>query len=368
MSKARDERWMRTALTLARRGLGQVWPNPAVGCVIVKDGRLAGRGWTQPGGRPHAETVALAQAGDAAKGATVYVTLEPCSHHGKTPPCADALIGAGVERVVCALEDPDPHVSGNGFAKLRDAGIKLDLGLLNDEAVDVNRGFLLHRTLGRPMVTLKMAASLDGRIATKSGESRWITGEAARHAVHLMRAEHDAVLIGAGTALADDPMLDTRLSGMAGTSPVRVIADSGLSLSLNSRLAVTADKIPTWICHRKDIDGSRKKAWASTGAKLIAVDEDNGRMVPADLLTKLAEMGITRVLCEGGATLAASLISDGLVDRLVMFSAGLTIGMEGTPVIGALGVGPLSDAQRFELSHTHQVGDDVMSLWHPIAS
>ena len=357
---------MRTALTLARRGLGRVWPNPAVGCVIVKDGRVVGRGWTQAGGRPHAETIALAQAGGAAKGATVYVTLEPCSHHGKTPPCADALIKAGVSRVVCALEDPDPHVSGNGFSKLRDAGIKVDIGLLNDEAVEINQGFLLHRTIGRPMVTLKMAATLDGRIATKSGESRWITGEASRHAVHLMRAEHDAVLIGAGTALADDPMLDARLSGMRDTSPVRVIADSGLSLSLNSRLAVTADKIPTWICHRKNIDEARKKAWSSTGAKLIAV-EDDGRLVSADMLSKLAERGITRVLCEGGSTLAASLIADGLVDRLVMFSAGMLIGVEGTPVIGSLDLRHLADAPQFELSETRQIGGDVMSLWHPIA-
>lgn len=358
---------MRTALTLARRGLGRVWPNPAVGCVIVKNGQVVGRGWTQFGGRPHAETVALAQAGDAANGATAYVTLEPCSHHGKTPPCADALIVAGVARVVCALEDPDPHVSGNGFAKLRDAGITLDVGLMNDEAVAINRGFLLHRTLGRPMVTLKMAASLDGRIATGSGESRWITGEAARHAVHLMRAEHDAVLIGAGTALADDPMLDTRLNGMAGTSSVRVVADGGLSLSLSSRLAMTAHEIPTWICHRKDIDSARKQAWESTGAKLIAVQSDSGRMAAGDLLRKLADEGITRVLCEGGATLAASLIADGLVDKLVMFSAGVVIGIEGTPVIGALGTGPLSDAPRFELSDSRQVGNDVMSLWHPIA-
>lgn len=358
---------MRTALTLARRGLGRVWPNPAVGCVIVKDERLVGRGWTQPSGRPHAETVALAQAGTQVKGATAYVTLEPCSHKGKTPPCADALISAGIVRVVCALEDPDPRVSGNGFAKLREAGIKVDIGLLNDQAVNINHGFLLHRTLERPMVTLKMASTLDGRTATKTGESRWITGEASRHVVHLMRAEHDAVLIGAGTALADDPMLDTRLSGMRHISPVRVIADGGLSLSLNSRLAVTATDIPTWICHRKNVDASRKKAWASTGVKLIEVEEEAGRLIPADMLRKLAGLGITRILCEGGATLAASLIAEGFVDRLALFSAGVSIGMEGIPVIGSLNIAHLSNAPRFEILTTRQIGNDVMSMWHPIA-
>ena len=196
---AEDADWMAAALSLARRGLGQVWPNPAVGCVIVKDGRVLGRGWTQPGGRPHAETMALAQAGDGARGATAYVSLEPCAHHGKTPPCADALIASGIARVVMPLEDPDPRVSGKGVARLHDAGISVEIGLLAAEAEAVNCGFLMRQRSGRPWVTLKLAASLDGRIATSTGQSQWITGPEARRHVHAMRLRHDAVMVGAGT-------------------------------------------------------------------------------------------------------------------------------------------------------------------------
>ena len=195
---------MRAALALARRGLGNTWPNPAVGCVIVNEGRVVGRGWTQRGGRPHAETEALARAGSAATGATAYVTLEPCSHHGKTPPCAEALIGARIARVVAAVEDPDPRVSGAGIARLRDAGVEVETGLCAEEAAELNAGFFCRVTHGRPLVTLKLATSLDGRIATANGESRWITGPAARERAHLLRATHDAVLVGTGTAFADD--------------------------------------------------------------------------------------------------------------------------------------------------------------------
>src|SRR6266705_1008472 len=218
-----DEQAMRAALALARRGLGRVWPNPAVGCAIVKDGRVVGRGWTQPGGRPHAETEALARAGGAAHGATAYVTLEPCCHSGRTPPCADAL-------VVAALEDPDPRVVGGGLARLRAAGIAVEAGLCAAEAAEINAGFFQRVRLGRPLVTLKLATSLDGRIATASGESRWITGPAARERAHLLRVTHDAILVGTDTVLADNPQLTCRLPGLGHRSPVRIAIDRELRI------------------------------------------------------------------------------------------------------------------------------------------
>src|SRR5579872_6272521 len=238
---------MRASLGLARRGLGNTWPNPAVGCVLVREGRVVGRGWTQAGGRPHAEAEALARAGRAARGATAYVTLEPCSHHGKTPPCAEALIAAGIARVVAAIEDPDPRVSGRGIARLKEAGITVETGPCADEAVELNAGFLCRVKHGRPLVTLKLATSLDGRIATASGESRWITGAAARERAHLLRATQDAVLVGTGTALADDPQLTCRLPGLEDRSPVRVVIDRNLRLPATLRLFSEARPVPTWL-------------------------------------------------------------------------------------------------------------------------
>ncbi len=242
-----DLQHMNAALALARRGLGRTWPNPAVGCVIVKDGRVVGRGWTQPGGRPHAETEALDRAGTLADGATLYTSLEPCSHHGKTPPCADAVINAGIARVVMAIEDSDPRVKGTGLARLRAAGVTVDIGIGAAEATEINAGFLMRLATGRPLVTLKLATTLDGKIAMASGESRWITGEPARRRAHLLRASHDAVMIGIGTAIADDPELTCRLPGMADRHPVRIVVDPGLRLPLTARLVVDAAKIRTWI-------------------------------------------------------------------------------------------------------------------------
>ncbi|MCK4860333.1 MAG: bifunctional diaminohydroxyphosphoribosylaminopyrimidine deaminase/5-amino-6-(5-phosphoribosylamino)uracil reductase RibD [Rhodobacteraceae bacterium] len=358
---------MRLALSLAQRGLGRVWPNPAVGCVIVKDGKLLGRGWTQSGGRPHAETEALAQAGDA-KGATAYVTLEPCAHHGETPPCASALVKAGIARVVSALDDPDSRVAGQGYKILRDAGVEVTEDVLVDAAADLNQGFLLNRTIGRPMFTLKMASSIDGRIATASGESRWITGPEARRHVHLMRAKHDAVLIGAGTARADDPLLDVRDMGLSNDNPVRIILDGGLSLSLTSRLAQTAKDVPLWICHRAGLDKARRKTWEEIGATLIEVaHSDTGELDLADMAIQLGKRGLTRVLCEGGGHLASSMIAAELVDTLVTFTAGLAIGSEGGAVFGPLQIDALADAPRFDLVQSRTVGHDIMTTWKPNA-
>ena len=358
-----DERWMRLALGLARRGLGRVWPNPAVGCVLVKNGRVVGRGWTQPGGRPHAEVGALAQAGKDAQGATAYVTLEPCAHHGQTPPCAVALIDAHVARVVSALPDPDPRVSGRGHAMLADAGVDVVTGVMSALAAETNLGFLTRITKSCPMITLKLAASLDGRIATPSGDSRWITGTQARRIVHMMRATHDAVMIGSGTAIADDPDLRVRDLGLAERSPVRVIIDSTLKTPTSGRLGQTARDTPVWLCHRSDADAT---SWQQTGARLISCrTNETGGVDLKDALEQLALEGITRVFCEGGGRLAAALVRENLVDRLITFSAGLAIGGDGRPSLGLLGIDQLSDAPRYKLRTHQSIGEDIMSVWQP---
>jgi diaminohydroxyphosphoribosylaminopyrimidine deaminase/5-amino-6-(5-phosphoribosylamino)uracil reductase len=358
-----DLRFMRLAIALGARGLGRVWPNPAVGCVIVKDGRVLGRGWTADGGRPHAETQALAQAGPAARGATAYVSLEPCAHHGQTPPCAEALTGAGVARVVSALEDPDPRVAGRGHAMLRTAGIAVTTGIAEAEARAVQAGFLSRVTKGRPMVTLKLAASLDGRIATASGESRWITGPEARRLVHAMRARHDAVLVGAGTARADDPSLTVRGIGID-RQPVRVVASRRLDVPPDGTLARTAGEVPVWLLHGAEAEPARRAAWAAAGARLIEVATASGRQLdPASMLAALGAAGLTRVFCEGGGALAAALLGAGLVDRLALFTGGLALGAEGRPAVGAMGLGALAEAPRFRLAETRPVGADTLQLW-----
>lgn len=353
---------MASALGLGRRGQGNCWPNPAVGCVVVRDGRVIGRGWTQPGGRPHAEVRALAQAGAGARGATAYVTLEPCAHHGETPPCAEALIDAGVARVVAPLSDSDPRVSGRGFDMLRAAGIEVTTGVLAGEAARDHAGFFLRVEAGRPLVTLKLAASFDGRIATGTGESKWITGQLARRAVHGLRARHDAVMVGAGTARADDPSLTVRDLGID-RQPVRVVVSRHLDLPLMGQLARSAGDIPLWLCHGASVDPERLKAWGGLGARLIPCDLSGVQIDPADLLRQLAGAGLTRVFCEGGSALAASLLAADLVDELAVFNAGLAIGAEGLPAIGALGLERLAAAPRFDLVEARAIGPDLLQRW-----
>ncbi len=354
---------MAHALSLGARGLGRVWPNPAVGCVIVNQGRIVGRGWTLPGGRPHAEAVALAQAGAAARGGTAYVTLEPCAHHGQTPPCAAALIAAGVARVVTALTDPDPRVAGRGHKMLQEAGIAVTESVLQGQARYANAGFLKRVTQRLPFVTLKLATSLDGRIATQTGQSRWITGSDARRAVHLMRLTHDAVLIGAGTARADDPDLSVRDLG-ASHQPLRVVIDTHLSHDPHSRLGRTARDSPVWMMHGPAAPKGARQAWADQGAHLIEVAGDlSGRVDAKAALQALASAGLTRILCEGGGRLAASLLQAGLVDDLALFTAGVVIGGDGQAALAPLGVGDLADAPRLTLRETRQIGGDCYSLW-----
>ena len=367
-----DLRWMRTALSLAARSLGRVAPNPAVGAILVRDGRVLGRGVTADGGRPHAEAVALAQAealygASALNGATAYVSLEPCAHHGRTPPCAEALARAGIARVVCPLEDPDPRVSGRGIAALKAAGVGVETGLMATEARRLNAGFLSVIERGRPHLTLKLAATLDGRIATRAGESRWITGSASRARVHLMRARADAVLIGAGTARADDPMLDVRDMGRGVVHPIRIVADGGLSLPMTGRLAASARDIPVRLLHRADAPADRREALEGSGVGMVEVATGAGGMLDMDdALVRLAKAGVTRILCEGGGKLAAALLAAGLVDEIALFTAGKAIGGDGVPAVEAFGIERLTEAPDFTLAGIEPIGGDILSVWQRV--
>lgn len=352
---------MRSALALARRGLGSTWPNPSVGCVVVRDGRVVGRGRTGDGGRPHAEIVALAQAGADARGATAYVTLEPCSHHGRTPPCADALVTAGIARVVVATTDPDPRVDGRGLRRLGAAGVAVEGGVLRPDGVELLAGFAKRVTEGRPLVTLKLATTLDGRIATSGGESKWITGPQARRAAHAMRGRHDAVLVGIGTALADDPDLTCRIPGFRTVPLVRVVLDSGLRLPAECRLARTANEAPTWVLHAPDAHPERQAALAAAGCKLFAVPRSGASLDPCAALRTLGREGLTRVLVEGGSEVAASLLRAGLADRIAWFHAPFLIGGDGTAAVASLGGARLSELARYRRDRVGTCGADLLT-------
>lgn len=376
-----DQRWMRAARALGRRGLGVTWPNPSVGCVLVDfsatpAGRLISQGWTQAGGRPHAEAVALAAAAvrdpGALRGATAYVTLEPCAHHGRTPPCADALISAGIARVVYAIGDPDPRVAGRGRERLAAGGVAVDTGVLAAEIADDLQGYLRRQREGRASVTLKLAASLDGRIATASGESRWITDAPARARAHLLRVESDAIIVGVGTALADDPGLDVRLPGLVDRSPLRIVADTHARLPLGSRLAGSARDRPLWILHgpsaNTDPDAvARAEALRRAGAELICIPLGaDGRLDLRAALTEIGARGVGQALCEGGGQLAAGLLAADRVDRLIWASAGLAIGAEGRPAVGGLAIASLAAAPRFRLHREERAGPDIWAEWRPV--
>ncbi len=313
---ADDERFMALALTLGRRGLGRTWPNPSVGAVVVRDGVIVGRGWTQPGGRPHAEAVAIARAADAARAATLYVTLEPCCHHGKTPPCTDTVLGAGIARVVSALVDPNPEVAGAGHWRLAEAGVVVEVGIGAEEARRTHAGHIRRMQDGRPNVTLKLAVSADGKAGLAGRKPVRITGAAATTRVHLMRARNDAVLTGIGTALADDPLLTCRLPGMH--SPVRVVLDGMLRLPLASRLVSTAGAPPVWVVAGEGAPREREQALAGRGVEVLRVASVGGRLDLAAVLKRLAARGITRLMVEAGPILAAALVRADLVDEAVL--------------------------------------------------
>lgn len=341
---------MAAALSLAARNLGQTWPNPAVGCVIVDAAsHVVGRGWTQRGGRPHAETEALKMAGDRARGGTAYVTLEPCSHHGRTPPCVEALVAAGIKRCVAAIDDPDPRVSGRGLAKLREAGIAVETGVLAERARDLNTGFLTRVTEGRPLVALKLATSLDCRIATRSGESKWITGEEARAFGHRLRATHDAIAVGSGTVLADDPDLTCRIPGLEDRSPVRLVFDRRGRILATAKVMSPAP--PTWAIGEKPVKNA---------AQFIEITQDGGL---AEALAKLGEAGLTRILVEGGATLATAFLKAGLVDRLYWFRAPIVIGGDGLPGIAPMDLDRLAQGVGLRCVGRRALGNDVLELY-----
>ena len=358
---------MTAALGLAARGLGRVWPNPAVGCVLVRGERVVGRGWTQPGGRPHAEGEALRRAGEGARGATAYVTLEPCAHQGETPPCADALVAGGIRRAVVAIEDPDPRVAGRGIETLRKAGIEAECGALAGAAARLNAGYLMRVTRGRPLVTLKVAATLDGRTATAEGQSRWITGEESRTRVHLLRAEHDAVMIGAGTAQADDPALTCRLPGLADASPVRIVADGALRTPVTGNLVRTALTVPMWIVTLSGADSERRAALEGQGVELLDVAADAaGKPDMTEAMRALAARGLTRVLVEGGGALTAALLRADLVDRIAWFCAPKLMGGDGMPAALGLNVEALDEAPTFRRLGVMEIGEDVLVTYERV--
>src|SRR5262249_27094808 len=329
MTSAEDARFMALALALGQRGLGRTWPNPAVGAVVAKDGMIVGRGWTQPGGRPHAETEALQRAGEAARGATLYVTLEPCSHHGKTPPCADAIVAAGVARVVSAMVDPNPEVSGAGHWRMAEAGLVVEVGVGAEEAARAHAGHIRRVRDGRPHVLLKLAVSADGKAGLAGRRPAAITGEAARARVHALRAMSDAVLTGIGTALADDPLLTCRLPGMAERSPVRVVLDSALRLPLDGRLVATARETPLWVAAREGAPAARVRALQQHGAEIFRVASTDGLLDLPAVLRQLAERGITRLMVEAGPILATAFLNADLVDEAVLLRAPAPIGSDG---------------------------------------
>lgn len=362
-----DDAMMRHALALASRGLGQVAPNPAVGAVIWKliDGALVilGRGFTQKGGRPHAETEALKMAGDAARGASMAVTLEPCSHHGKTPPCADAIITAGIARVVSALEDPDTRVSGRGHQLLRDAGIALATGVCADEAYELNLGFILHRTSRRPMVTLKLAETADG-FAGFAHQRLMITGEETQAHVHFMRAQHDAIMVGIGTVLADNPSLTCRLAGLEDRSPQRVVIDTHLRMPLECALVKTAQDVPTLVV-TSDTDNADKRAQlVAHSVEVISVAKsDDGHVDLQSALRALAARGITRLFVEGGPTLAEALAKADLVDRVILITNAKALNGAGIPAKGPVLAKMLADAHHVTTFEHAQWGQDSMTAY-----
>ena len=358
-----DARFMAVALALGRRGLGRTWPNPAVGAVVVKDGIILGRGWTQAGGRPHAETEALKAAGPAAKGATLYVTLEPCSHHGKTPPCADALIAAGIARVVAALEDPNPEVAGQGFARLREHGIAVELGIGAEEARRAHSGHIRRMQDGRPHVMLKLAVSADGKVGLAGRRPAAITGEEGRARVHLMRAMSDAIVTGIGTALADDPLLTCRLPGMQNRSPLRIVLDPELRLPIRGRLAASALEVPVWVIAGPNIADAPRAALEKLGVQVFRTRTAENGIDLAAVMQLLGDRGITRLMVEGGPRIAASFLKADLVDEAALLRSRQSIGDDGLDAIEGLPLEALTKSPRLKSHGVEALGPDSIEMF-----
>lgn len=366
MFSADDTRCMARALELARRGLYTTDPNPRVGCVLVRDGQIVGEGWHVRAGEPHAEAHALRAAGQAARGATAYVTLEPCCHHGRTPPCTRALIAAGVARVVAAMPDPNPQVAGRGVAELEQAGIIVETGLLRAEAERLNPGFISRMTRGRPLVRIKLAASLDGRTALASGESKWITGEAARADVQRWRARSSAVLTGIGTVLADDPSLTVRDPEIGSgpeaiRQPLRVVVDGHLSMRATAKMLSLPGK--TMVVTAED-DSDYAEPLMAAGAEVVVLRDGSGRVDLAGLMQDLAERGVNELLVEAGATVCGGLLEAGLVDELVIYLAPHLLGSSARGMFNVPGIGRMRDRIELEITDVRAVGAD----WRVTAS
>jgi diaminohydroxyphosphoribosylaminopyrimidine deaminase / 5-amino-6-(5-phosphoribosylamino)uracil reductase len=367
-SQDADQRFMQLALTLGRRGLGRTWPNPAVGAVVVKDGVIVGRGWTQPGGRPHAEPEALRRAGDAARGATLYVTLEPCSHFGRSPPCADAVIAAGIARVVAAIEDPNPLVAGQGHAKLRAAGIKVDVGLCAAEAARDHAGHFRRVRDKRPHVIVKLAVSSDDKIAASGYKPVAITGEATKTRVHLLRAQCDAILVGIGTVLADDPLLTCRLPGMAARSPVRVVLDRGLRIPGDSRLVHSARETRLWLMASELAEAAAAMRLGAAGAQVIRIapsdtPKDTSGLDLNAVLQALSERGMTRLMVEGGSRVAASFVAAGLADEIWLLRGPDPIGADGIAALDALPLTSITQSSAFRIRVSETLGKDTLTVY-----
>lgn len=363
-SKDADRRFMQLALALGRRGQGRTWPNPAVGAVVVKDGVIVGRGWTQPGGRPHAEPEALRRAGEAARGATLYVTLEPCSHFGKSPPCADAVIAAGIKRVVAAIEDPNPDVAGQGHARLHAAGITVDVGLCAAEAAFDHAGHFRRVRDTRPHVILKLAVSPDGKIGAAGGKPLAITGENVGNRVHLLRASSDAILVGIGTVLADDPQLNCRLPGMAARSPVRVVLDRSLRIPASSRLVRTARETPVWVVGSELAEAAAATRLGAAGVQIMRMPPGSASGLDLQaVLETLAGKGITRLMVEGGSRVAASFVSADLVDEIWLFRGGEEVGADGVDALDASPLSKITQSQAYKVHASETFGHDTLTIY-----
>lgn len=363
---SQDLRFMQLALALGRRGQGRTWPNPAVGAVVVKDGIIVGRGWTQPGGRPHAEPEALKRAGEAARGATLYVTLEPCSHFGKSPPCADAIVAAGIARVISAVEDPNPEVGGQGHARLRAAGIAVDVGLCGEEAARDHAGHFLRVREKRPFVILKLAVSADDKIAAAGHRPVAITGDAANARVHLLRAQSDAVLTGIGTVLADDPLLTCRLPGLEAQSPVRVVLDRALRLPGTSKLVHSAREHPLWVMTSDLSEAPAAMKLGAAGAQIMRVPVTTAPPPGLDLkavLNALSEKGVTRLMVEAGARVASSFLSAGLVDEIWLLRGPKDIGMDGIPALDAQPLSVITQSLQWRARAIETLGQDTLTIY-----
>lgn len=358
-----DKKFMRLALRQAKKGLGKTSPNPMVGAVVVRGNTIVGRGYHHRAGEPHAEVLALRQAGKRARGATLYLNLEPCDHFGRTPPCTRAILNAGIKRVAAGMKDPNPLVSGRGIRRLRRAGVQVDVGILEKECQELNAPFSKYIISKRPFVTLKAAASLDGKVATRSGDSRWISNEASRNYVHRLRQTMDAVMVGIGTVLKDDPLLTVRLpGGKRSLQPLRVIVDSRLRIPLRSQLVRTAGQYPTLVATTQAASSSRMQRLAGTNVEVSIIAKDaQGHVSLKGLMKELARRGVASVLVEGGSTLNASALREGVVDRLLFFLAPKIIGGQQAPgILGGEGILRIKEAKPVKIMKVRRIGPDVL--------